>query len=170
MKRHMTASAVSIDTRREGGGPGSAATRTHAAFKESARTRRSGSDRSLALASVSVWNHTLLLTGDLTHRSAHLLEMEIERLCEQGVTGITLDLRGLTHIDSSGVAVIAFRSGLCKRRGCDFALIAGSPEIQQVFQRANVVGGLPFQQDDVAVSSDAHPDSRQLMPVSEGAV
>jgi len=33
--------------------------------------------------------------------------VELERLCEEGLTGITLDLRELTYIVSTGVAVIA---------------------------------------------------------------
>jgi anti-anti-sigma factor len=102
------------------------------------------------LASVSVRTHTLILIGELDHRSAHALEAEIDRLCEEGVTGITLDLRELTYIDSIGVAVIAFRSGLCKRRGYDFALIPGSRLIQRAFEQSGASESLPFKEDDVS--------------------
>ena len=104
----------------------------------------------MTLASVRDWTHTLVLTGELDRASAHALEAEIERLCEEGVTGITLDLRELTYIDSIGVAVIAFRCDLCKRRGYDFALIPGSPSIQSAFEQAGLSELLPFQEDDVA--------------------
>ena len=77
-------------------------------------------DAAPVLTSVNTWNHTLVLTGGLTHRSAHALEVEIERLCEEGVTDITLDLRDLQWIDPVGVAVIAFRCGLCEKRGYGF--------------------------------------------------
>jgi anti-anti-sigma factor len=106
----------------------------------------------LALASANVWTHTLILTGELNRRSAHTLEAEIEHLCEEGVTGITVDLRGLTHIDWTGVAVIAFRCNLCKKRGHDFGLIPGSPVIQRAFEQAGLLDALPFQNDDVAGS------------------
>ncbi|MGO9762360.1 MAG: STAS domain-containing protein [Solirubrobacteraceae bacterium] len=96
------------------------------------------------------WTHTLILTGELTHRSAHALEVEIERLCEKGVTSITLDLRQLAHIDATGVAVISFRCGLCTRQGYGFALIPGSRFIQLAFERAGVIDLLPFQVDEVA--------------------
>jgi anti-anti-sigma factor len=104
-------------------------------------------ERHLALADVEVklWTHTLVLTGELDRRSAHTLEAEIERLCREGVTGITLDLRELSYIDWIGVAVIAFRSGHCKKRGCDFTLIPGSPSIQRAFDRVGVSESLPFQ-------------------------
>ena len=150
MKRHLTASAVSVDTGNEEGATGSVATQTHAAVNKNTRTQPASSEPSLVLASVSVWTHTLILTGELDHRSAYALEAEIERLCEDGVTGITLDLRELTYIDSIGVAVIAFRCGLCERRGYDFALIPGSPFIHRAFEQAGVTDLLPFQEDDVA--------------------
>ncbi|HEV7585761.1 MAG TPA: STAS domain-containing protein [Solirubrobacteraceae bacterium] len=104
-------------------------------------------ERHLALADVDVrdWTHTLVLTGELDRRSARTLEAEIERLCREGVSGITLDLRGLTYIDSIGVAVIAFRCGHCRRRGCEFALVPGPASIQRAFERAGVRESLPFQ-------------------------
>ncbi|HMH46386.1 MAG TPA: STAS domain-containing protein, partial [Solirubrobacteraceae bacterium] len=73
--------------------------------------------------------HTLVLMGELDRCSAHTLEAEIERL-EGATSAITLDLSKLTHIDSTGVAVIAFRSGLCQRRGYGVALIRGPSFIQ----------------------------------------
>jgi anti-anti-sigma factor len=129
---------------------GSVANRAPAPVSQSSHTQAASSEPSLVLASVSVRTHKLVLTGELDRHSAHALESEIERLCKEGVTGITLDLRGLTYIDSIGVAVIAFRSGLCKRRGYDFALIAGSQLIHRAFEQAGVTDLLPFQEDEVA--------------------
>jgi anti-anti-sigma factor len=97
-----------------------------------------------------VWEHTLILTGELTFRSASELEGEIERLCEEGVTDITLDLSRLTRIDASGVAVITFRSRHCARRGYGFVLVAGSRMIQRAFEQAGVIDALPFRPDEIA--------------------
>jgi anti-anti-sigma factor len=88
--------------------------------------------------------HTLVLIGELDRCSAHRLEAEIEQL-EGGMRAITLDLSKLTHIDSTGVAVIAFRSRLCQRRGYDFALIRGPWFIQREFELAGLGDRLPFQ-------------------------
>jgi hypothetical protein len=52
------------------------------------------------------------------------------------------------------VAVIAFRCGLCDRRGYDFALIPGSRFIHRAFEQAGVTDLLPFQED--------HPATPQL--------
>jgi anti-anti-sigma factor len=110
-----------------------------------------GSERPLVLTSVSTWNHTVILTGELTHRSAKALEVEIERLCEEGVTDITLDLRDLDRIDPVGVAVISFRCGLCEKRGYGFRLIRGSDAVQRAFGHAGVLDTLPFcNQDELA--------------------
>jgi anti-anti-sigma factor len=153
MERHQMAMAASVSSRDEGGAVG-IATQTHTAFNRSTRTRPASSGVSFVPASVSVWTHTLILTGELDRGSAHALEAEIERLFEEGVTGITLDLRELAYIDSIGVAVIAFRCGLCDRRGYDFALIPGSRFIHRAFEQAGVTDLLPFQED--------HPATPQL--------
>jgi anti-anti-sigma factor len=94
--------------------------------------------------------HTLILTGELNRHSAHELETEIERLCGESVTRITLDLRQLTYIDSIGVAVIVFRCKLCQRQGFGFMLIPGTRLIHRAFEQAGVAEMLPFQDDDIA--------------------
>jgi anti-anti-sigma factor len=139
-----------VRTPKEVGAQTSAAGGTHTTFEKDTRTQAASSERRLALADATVRTHTLVLTGELDRRSAATLEAAIEHLCEEGVTGITLDLRGLEYVDWIGVAVIAFRCGHCKRRGYEFALIPGSPSIQRVFEQAGVGDSLPFQHDDVA--------------------
>ncbi|MCW3067492.1 MAG: hypothetical protein JWL67_117 [Solirubrobacterales bacterium] len=88
--------------------------------------------------------HTLVLTGELDGSSAHTLEAAIEHLCAAGTRGITLDLRRLSRIDATGVAVVTFRSRLCQRRGYDFELIQGPSFIRRAFERAGVLDSLPF--------------------------
>jgi anti-anti-sigma factor len=149
MNPHQMAVAASVGTPAEGGAVATAATNTHAAFNKNARDQLASSEPSLVPVGASSRPHTLILTGELDRGSAHALEAEIERLCEEGVTGITLDLRELTHIDSIGVAVIAFRAGLCQRRGYEFALIPGSPFVHRVFEQAGVTELLPFQEAEV---------------------
>ena len=142
MKRHPTVSEVDI------GGP----ERSPRLLGDPPRSREPEqtqlAERGLVLTSVNTWNHTLILTGELTHRSAHALELEIERLCEEGVTDITLDLRDLHTIDPVGVAVIAFRSSLCEKRGYGFRLIRGSRNVQHAFEQAGVIEVLPFKDDE----------------------
>ena len=114
-----------------------------------------------------VRTHTLVLTGSLTHRSAHALEVEIERLCDEGVSAITLDLRQLGRIDAIGVAVVAFRCGLCQRRGLGFTLIPGAPPVQHAFEQAGVSDLLPFQVDEVAARRLRAPTPRPELAAAD---
>jgi anti-anti-sigma regulatory factor len=72
------------------------------------------------------WQHTLVLTGRLDDRSAHELAEEIDCLCEEGVTHLTLDLQQLDALDADGARVIASGGLVCRHRGSGFAVIAGS--------------------------------------------
>jgi anti-anti-sigma factor len=120
-----------------------------------ARSARLGSPArtapALTLRSVSIRTHTLVLTGELTRSSVVALEREIERLCDEGVSAITLDLRRLEQIDSTGVAVIAFRARLCERQGVGFSLVPGSRFIQRAFEQAGVLEATPLQEDEITV-------------------
>jgi anti-anti-sigma factor len=141
MERHLSTSTVSMETRRKG-----------------------------AVSAVSARKHTLILTGELTRHSAHALEMEIERLCGDGIAGITLDLRQLAHIDAIGAAVIAFRCGLCQRQGYGFSLIPGSPAIQRAFQQAELTDVLPFQVDEVTARRLKKPTRRRRGPATAASL
>jgi len=102
MDRHLTTSTISIRTRNEKGNAGPlAADRAGAAFGSSVQTQPAGDETGAALRSISPRAHTVILTGELTHRSAHALEVEIERLCEEDVASITLDLRQLRYMTRS---------------------------------------------------------------------
>ena len=94
------------------------------------------SGRSLTVAGAPVWRHKLILTGKLDHRSVSELEEEIECLCEEGVTILTLDLVQLDAIDPTGVTAIARRGAVCKMRGHDFAVIPGSLVIRHALAEA----------------------------------
>jgi len=160
MERHRTTSKGSINTRNNAGNKGSTtglvimradtACDGNTAFDRSRRAWPARNQPHPRAESVSVWMHTLVLTGELTYHSAHTLEVEIERLFEEGVTAITLDLRQLAHIDRLGVAVIAFRCRLCKRQGHGCVLIPGPQSIQRAFEEAGVIDELPFQEDVLA--------------------
>ncbi len=150
MERHLTTSTASIGKRNEGATARVGAKRLNASLDRSARNALARIESASPSSVPRAWTHTLNLTGELTHRSAHALELEIERLCDEGVTAITLDLRQLAHIDPIGVAVIRFRCGLCQRRGFGFTLIPGSQSIQHAFEQACLSELLPFHVDEVA--------------------
>jgi anti-anti-sigma factor len=117
------------------------------------------SNRDVALASVDSWTHTIVLEGALTRRSAHSLEVEIEQRCAEGATAIVLDLRELAYIDSIGVAVIAFRSRLCRQRGYAFGAIVESPMMRRAFAQAGV--------EELLAAGDPPPSVRRASVATE---
>ena len=145
MKRQLTTSGIGNKTRKEIKLADRARVARRGHVRQPVPAQAAGSGRAtLSLAPESMWTHTLVLAGELDLRSARTLEAEIERLCEEGVTRIVLDLRELARIDTIGVAVIAFRCGHCARHGYEFALIAGAPSVQIAFEEAGVLDSLPF--------------------------
>jgi anti-anti-sigma factor len=156
MEPHLTMSTGSTSTQDDESTAGIGVVRADAslnmdtAFGRGGRTSPAWNQPHPLAENASVRMHRLILTGGLTHSSAHTLEVEIERLFEEGVAAITLDLRQLTYIDSIGVGVIAFRCRLSRRQGHSFALIPGPPFIQRAFEEAGVIDQLPFQEDELA--------------------
>lgn len=87
----------------------------------------------------------LVLAGELDIASAPRLQKAGERLCaKDSLRELTIDLRGLEFIDSTGLAAIVFVSRLCESRGRDLALIRGSDVVQQVFALTGLLEELPF--------------------------
>ena len=108
MKRHLTLSTTSRYARNQGDTAEAVADRTRASDDETSLSEAAHARPHLTPASAPVWRHKLILTGKLDYHSAPELEEEIECLCEEGVTILTLDLRQLDAVDSTGVTAIAF--------------------------------------------------------------
>jgi anti-anti-sigma factor len=143
MERHHMKMAVGVSTRNDDA-LSSVVDQAQTAFNNKRDPPAPLREVEFAPTSVARRIHTLILTGSLDRGSVRQLEKEIERLCEDGVRGITLDLRELTYIEAIGVAVVAFRCGLCMRRGYDFALIRGPRIVQRAFEQAGLSELLPF--------------------------
>ena len=136
MTHHLTLSTASRHAPNQGDKVEAASDRTRAGNGEANLSVAAHSRPHLTLASTLVWRHRLILTGELDCRSASELEDEIECLCQEGVTILTLDLRQLDAIDPTGAMVIACRGAACKSRGHDFVVIPGSRVIHRALTEA----------------------------------
>jgi anti-anti-sigma factor len=136
MKRHLTLSTVSQHGLDRGDIAGAVTDRVSAGDGQTSLSETAHARPQFTLASEPVWRHKLILTGKLDHCSAPELEEEIECLCEEGVTTLTLDLGQLDEIDSTGVTAIARRGAVCKMRGRDVAVIPGSPVVYSALAEA----------------------------------
>jgi anti-anti-sigma factor len=152
MKRDQTAANIRLVAHDERAAPGTVSDRVQGVDEtDVSRPARAGKPR-LVLADSNTWTHTLIPTGNLDRDSAPRLEAEIERLFENGITRLVVDLRQLTAVDSTGLAVLAFRCELCKRRGYDLRLVPGSRLMQRAFEEAGVADLLLPSDDRIEVS------------------
>jgi anti-anti-sigma regulatory factor len=138
MKPHLLTSS-SMTSRHAHNQDGTAEAVAHSASigdRDGSRSQAPRARAHLTLAGTPAWRHKLVLTGRLNQRTAVELEDEIECLCEEGVTILTLDLCRLDAIDSVGAKTIALRGVACKRRGRDFAVVPGSPVVYRALAEA----------------------------------
>ncbi|MFI4992506.1 MAG: STAS domain-containing protein [Solirubrobacterales bacterium] len=142
MKRHLSLAASNRHAHDQGEETETVAGRRRAGAADGKLSGRVSARPRLQLAHGRSWRHTLILTGKLDLQSASELEEEIECLCQEGVTTLTLDLRQLNEIDFTGARTIAFRSALCKRRGHDFAVISGPGPVGRTLAEAGATDTL----------------------------
>jgi anti-anti-sigma factor len=91
---------------------------------------------------------SLALRGELDISTADRLQDAVTRLCvAEGVRELTIDLRGLAFIDSSGLAAMVYTCRLCERYGCELSVVPGSRSIQEVFELTGLTELLPFRTD-----------------------
>lgn len=88
--------------------------------------------------------HVLVLSGELDLASSPTLDEALRGICTDGTEALTVDLSGLTFMDSTGLRVLLRAKELCERHGCEFLVIAGPPQIQRLFEVAGILERLPF--------------------------
>src|SRR5664280_1300789 len=88
--------------------------------------------------------HTLRLTGALDLNSLSEFEAAVSPLWPHS-TAITLDLRELVFIDSSGLWGISAVAKWCARKPIEFSLIPGPRSVQSVFEMTGLSDILPFE-------------------------
>ncbi len=85
--------------------------------------------------------------GELHLGTAELLAQQLRELRESGFEQIVLDLRKLTFVDSTGVALIMAEDRCARGNGHDLTLISGPPPIQRVLELCGVLALLRFNTD-----------------------
>ncbi|HWT22240.1 MAG TPA: STAS domain-containing protein [Solirubrobacteraceae bacterium] len=85
------------------------------------------------------------LSGDFDMNATFTVEPVLERLLDKpGLERLTVDLSGLSFIDSTGLGVLVRMQTETRQRGLDYALVPGPPDVQRVFDTAGLTGSLPF--------------------------
>ncbi len=65
-------------------------------------------------------------------------EFYLQKLIDQGVRKLVLDLEQLEHIDSAGLGVVAVTSGRMRDLGGEVRVAGGSPQVQKIFEITHI--------------------------------
>ena len=85
----------------------------------------------------------LLLRGDLDLATAREFEHRLEEASRNTRGAITVDLTGLSFLDSRGLRAILGAQELCDERGCRLTVIAGE-QAQRLFELTGLSERLPL--------------------------
>jgi len=89
-------------------------------------------------------SRTLVLSGELDIASSWLLDCPLLQIRADGTNSFTLDLSGVTFIDSTGIRAVLAARGLCAAHDCEFMLIPGPAKVQRKFDVSGLLDHLPF--------------------------
>jgi anti-sigma B factor antagonist len=92
----------------------------------------------------SGFRHVLVLGGELDMASSPALDEAVRAICTGSTEALTVDLSGLTFMDSTGLRVVLLAKELCDGHGCEFLVIPGPPQIQRLFEVTGILQRLPF--------------------------
>ena len=82
--------------------------------------------------------------GELDLATAPVLDAQLQELYDSGFRRMTLDLVGLTFIDSTGLRVPVRWSRQARDDGFELRLLPGVPAVHYVFELTGLVDVLPF--------------------------
>jgi anti-sigma B factor antagonist len=74
------------------------------------------------------------LVGELDLAEVEPLQAELERLCSNGLSALTVDLSGLDFLDSTGLHLLLRLRGRCERQQVGLQLVSGPPSVQRLFR------------------------------------
>lgn len=99
----------------------------------------------------------LATKGELDLATSPQLEQEMRAILARGARQVTIDLSGLTFVDSSGLRVLIVLHERSKRDGWELALLAPSEQARAVFRISGAEEHLPF----VDMHIEGHKDGSQ---------
>jgi anti-sigma B factor antagonist len=106
---------------------------------------------------VSEGRHRLIFSGELDLLAVPVVEACLGGLWAEGTTGVVLDFRRVTFMDSTGLHLTLRVRELCEQHECEFLLIQGPPQVRRLFEIGGLLDCLPFQDEADEV---AEPETR----------
>jgi len=90
-------------------------------------------------------HRTLVLSGELDHASAWALTESVRRLGGEDSRALTVDLGGLTFMDSTGLRAVLLARAARAEAGRDFSIRRGPAAVQRIFELTGLIAELPFE-------------------------
>jgi len=90
------------------------------------------------------------LFGELDIAEAPALQRELDRLRGGDLSLLTIDLRGLEFVDSTGLHLLMNLRGICAREQVALKLVPGPPAVQRLFQVTGIDAHFSFLSGDPA--------------------
>jgi anti-anti-sigma factor len=87
------------------------------------------------------------LQGELDLASAETAARELERVQASEPVPLTLDLRNLTFIDSTGIRLVLDVDRRAREAGHELRLIRGPEQVQRIFELTGLTHRLQFTPD-----------------------
>jgi anti-sigma B factor antagonist len=88
--------------------------------------------------------HVLLLSGELDLVGAPALEAVLIHICTHTANRVVLDLSALRFMDSTGIQAVLIAQELCRACGCEFVIVPGPTQVQQLFEITGLARRLSF--------------------------
>jgi len=88
--------------------------------------------------------HTLALSGELDLAASPELEAVMFQLFTDKPAVLTLDLSGLTFIDSTGIGTVLLIRAEADKRGCELRIIRGGGNVHRIFKATGLADVLPW--------------------------
>ena len=89
---------------------------------------------------------TVAVHGEFDMAATFAVEPTLERALESpGLRRLTLDLSGLTFIDSVGLSVVIRLAAEMEARGIGMRIVPGPRQVQLVFTSVGMASALPFE-------------------------
>ena len=82
--------------------------------------------------------------GELDLATVDKLRAEVDRLRESGFTDITLDLRGVRFLDSTGLRLVLELDAAARTASHELCVIRGSDVVHRIFEVTQVAERLNF--------------------------
>jgi anti-anti-sigma factor len=93
---------------------------------------------------------TIALNGECDLQVFPDIDELLRGSCCDGFSGVRIDLRGLTFIDSSGLRALMMAKQRADSHGTKLSIVPGPSRVMRVFELVGLLDQLPFETHSVA--------------------